>query len=144
MSTKTKTCIVRFIGGPSDGLVLSDSHFNAQDKVQMPATPAFVRSGQHSCCELAGWSTAYRLTCRHRSIEAGRATTRLRYNFLGYELVKAQVEHEVGRQRERRRLVGLRNWFSRVSLRLARWMLEPLDHPLKVPHEVTAPRQSCQ
>ena len=54
---------VRFVGGPSDGLVLSDPHFNIRDKLQMPASPAAVRCGQTSCYELVGyWSTAYRLT----------------------------------------------------------------------------------
>ena len=56
---------VKFVGGPSDGLVLSDPHFSVRDKLQMPARPAFVQHGNSRSNELVGyWSTAYLLTLK--------------------------------------------------------------------------------
>jgi hypothetical protein len=112
MNTKTKSCVVRFVGGPSDGLVLSDPRFRPQDRLQMPTTPAFVRCGQHSCCELVGyWSMAYLLTSRERGVEHGRPTTCLRYDFLGYELMKAQPKRAPAQQDRPRRVAAVRTWF---------------------------------
>jgi hypothetical protein len=135
MSTKTSPCIVQFAGGPSDGLVLSEPHFETRDKLQMPAAPAFVRCGQQSCFELVGyWSTAYRLTGQHQAIEAGRPTTCLRYDFLGYELL-TRAEHESARRGSLPRPLGLRAWFSRLRRKFVDWMLEPIEYPLKVSNE---------
>jgi hypothetical protein len=127
---------VHFIGGPSDGLVLSDPHFNVRNKLQMPSSPAVVRCGRTHCYEFVGyWSSAYLLTSNHCTIEDGHPTTCLRYDFLGYELLPTQAERESPRQVAPRWLIGLGNWFSRVPGRFAKWMLEPIDHPLKVPGE---------
>ena len=136
MKTKTVTCRVRFVGGPSDGLVLSDPDFKIRTKLQMPAAPAFVQCGQHSCRELVGyWFTTYQLRGRQRVIEAGRLTTCLRYDFVGYEPLENQVERDSSRRRAPERWVGLRNWFSQLRRKVANWMLEPIDHPLRAPAE---------
>lgn len=127
---------VHFVGGPSDGLVLRDPRFNVRDKLQMPASAAIVRRGQSHCYELKGyWSTAYLLTSRHRTIEDGHPTTCFRYDFLGYELLETQAQRKSSRHRGPRWLIGLGNWFSQVPRRCAKWMLEPIDYPLKVPGE---------
>jgi hypothetical protein len=127
---------VRFVGGPSDGLVLSDPHFNVQDELQMPASPAVVRCGQTRCYELVGhWSTAYRLTSSHCTIEDCHPTTCLRYDFIGYELLKTQSARELSRYVAPGWLTNLGTWFSQVPGRFARWMVEPIDYPLKVCRE---------
>jgi hypothetical protein len=138
----TSLYTVQFIGGPSDGLLLREPHFNVQDKLQMPAGPAVVRCGQIHCYELVGyWSAAYLLTSNLRTIEDCHRTICLRYDFLGYELLPTESERESPRQCAPRWLIGLGNWFSQVPGRFARWMLEPIDHPLKVPSEqATVPR----
>ena len=98
----------------------------------MPASPAAVRCGQTSCYELVGyWSTAYRLTSQRRTLEDGHSTTALRYEFLGYELLETRAEGESLRQNARW-LVGLRNWFSMLPRRFAKWMVDPIDYPLKL------------
>jgi hypothetical protein len=106
----------------------------------MPATPAFVRCGQHSCCELVGyWSTAYLLTSRERGMEDGQPTTWLRYDFLGYELLKTQAERASAQQDTPRRGAAVRTWVSSLRRKFVDWMLEPIDHPLKVPVEHVKP-----
>src|SRR5436190_18744111 len=124
-------CTVKFVGGPSDGLVLRVPHFDGRDKLQLPASPAFVQCGQTDCNELVGyWSTVYLLTSRQWITEEGQPTTCLRYDFLGYELSGAQAERESVRHRTPRRLIGPRNWFSQAARRFAKWLLEPIDYPL--------------
>lgn len=141
MNTKTKTCIVRFVGGPSDGLVLSDSRFSPQDKVQMPAGPALVQCGHQLCRELVGhWSTAYSLTSRGRAVEHGQRTMYLRYDFVGYELLEMPTERASAQQDGPRR-VAVRTWFSKLGRKFVDWMLEPVNHPLMVPVEQVKPMQ---
>jgi hypothetical protein len=120
-------------------LVLSEPHFEPQDKLRMPAGPAFVRRGQGRCNELVGyWSTAYLLRSRRRTMEAGRPTTCLRYHFLGYELLETQAERDSARRGSPVRLLNPRAWFSRLRRKFVDWMLEPIDHPLKVGSEEAA------
>ncbi len=134
MNTKTSPCIVKFVGGPSDGLVLSDSHFEAQDKLRLPATPEFVRCGQHSCRERVGhWSATYSLTSRERTVEGGQPTACLRYDFVGYELLKTQAECASEQQDSPQRMVAVRSWFANLRRKFVDWMLEPTDYPLKLP-----------
>ena len=110
-------------------MILSDPHFNARDKLQMPASPATVRSGQTHCYELVGyWSSAYLLTSRHHAIEDGHPTTCLRYDFLGYELLETHAEREPQRPFSPRWLIGLGNWFSQLPRRFVKWMAEPIDY----------------
>jgi hypothetical protein len=123
---------IQFVGGPSDGLVLRDPHFNLRDKLQMRASPAVVRCGQTRCYELVGyWSAGYLLTSRHHTIEGGHATISLRYDFLGYELLKTKAEREPRRRLAPIWWTGLGNWFSRIPRGFARWMMEPIDGPLE-------------
>jgi hypothetical protein len=127
---------VKFVGGPSDGLVLRDPHFDVRDKLQMPVAPAYVRSDKTHCYELVGyWSTAYLLTSKHRTIEGGQMTTYLSYDFLGYELLRTRTEWESQRQCTPHWLIGMRDWFSQARGAFVKWMLEPIDHPLKVSDE---------
>jgi hypothetical protein len=136
----TSLYTVEFFGGPSDGLVLTDPHFNVRNKLLLPAVPACLRSGQNHCHELAGhWSTAYLLTSRHRALVDDHMTIYLTYDFLGYEL----LETKTGRESQ-----TAPHWLSRLRHRLlqarhalARWMLAPIDHPLKMCHEPAKPRQ---
>lgn len=136
---------IQFVGGPSDGLVLSDPHFDVRDKVQMPARPAYVRAGHTRCHELVGyWSTAYLLTSQHHTIEDGQTTTCLTYGFLGYELLETKTERESLRQCAPHWLSGMRDCFSRARRAFAKWMLEPIDHPLKMCNERSTLRQRAE
>jgi hypothetical protein len=62
-------------------------------------------------------------------------TTCLTYDFLGYELLKTRAEQESQRQCAPRWLIGVRGWLLQARRALAKWMLEPIDYPLKVCHE---------
>jgi hypothetical protein len=136
----TSLYTVEFVGGPSDGLVLSDPHFDVRDKLQMPAVPACFRSGQVRCHELAGhWSTAYLLTSKHRAMVDNQMTSYLTYDFLGYELLETKTERES--QSAPHWLIRVRNRLSQARRAFAKWMLAPVDHPLKVWNEPAKPRQ---
>jgi hypothetical protein len=136
MNTKKSPYIVQLVGGPSDGLVLSDPDFTAQGKLWMGGTPALVRRGGQSCRELVGyWSPVYRLTSRERGVAGDQPTTRLRYDFLGYELLDTKSAREPVRHRTPRPHAGLRIRLSQLGRRFASWLLEPIDHPLRVPVE---------
>lgn len=136
----TSLYTVEFVGGPSDGLVLSDPHFDVRDKLQMPAVPACLRSGNARGHELVGyWSTAYLLTSKHRTIVDGQLTTYLTYDFLGYELLETKTERES--QSAPHWLNRMRNCLSQARRAFAQWMLAPIDHPLKVCNEPAKPRQ---
>jgi hypothetical protein len=140
----TSLCRIEFVGGPSDGLVLSDPHFTARHKLQMPAAPAFVPHGRRLCCRPSSyWSTAYRLTSRERAIESGRPTTCLRYDFTGYELFETQAKRERGHKRRPRRMAAVRTWFSNLRRKFVDFMLEPIDHPLKVQPEQASIRDTA-
>lgn len=135
-------CKVEFVGGPSDGLVMNDPYFNIRHKLQLPACPATVRLGHTRCHELVGhWFTVYLLASRHCTIEDGHPTTCLRYDFSGYELQKTRAESDLSRRHTSRWLSRLCHWFSQLPRRFARWMVEPIDQPLKVPDEGSSVRQ---
>jgi hypothetical protein len=124
---------IHFVGGPSDGLVLSDPHFSAQDKLQMAAGPAFVQCGQGHCYELVGdWSTSYLLTSARHTLENGQRITCLRYEFSGYELLEMHAERAGSRHAGPCWFTNLGNWFTQIPGRLAKWMLAPIEHPLQV------------
>ena len=65
-------------------------------------------------------------------IEDGHATTWLRYEFFGYELLETQVDRERLRHAVPSCLTSLGIWLAQVPRRIAKWMLEPVDYPLKV------------
>jgi hypothetical protein len=132
----TSLCTVQFVGGPSDGLVLYDPDFKVRDKLELPARPAFEILGETRWCELVGhWSTAYMLTARQRTLEDGYPTTHLRYDFRGYELAEAQAARNPYHEGAALWTIALRSRVSEYGRRFVRWILEPVDFPLKVPHE---------
>jgi hypothetical protein len=129
---------VRLVGGPVDGLVLSDLPFNVRNKLQMPSSPAAVRCRQTDCYELAEYWSTYVLTSTHRTTQDGHLIAYLRYDFLGYELLETQAERDSPRQCALRWFIGLGTWLAQVPRGLAKWMLEPIDYPLKVCNEEAA------
>jgi hypothetical protein len=134
MNTTTSPCIVQFVGGPCDGLVLTDLHFERRDTVRMPGRPANGECSRHSRPEFVGPGiTEYKLTIEHRTIDAGQPTKCLRYDYLGYEGSARLIAGAAGGRPGPQRLLGLRKRCSRLSRRLADWMLEPIDYPLKMP-----------
>ncbi len=136
MITKKSPCLVKFTGGPSDGLIVRDSHAVAHEKLRLPVTPVFVR--WHSCRELVGyWSAVYLLTSRERVIDAGQPKASLHYTFLGYELVESQAERDSARQSYR--FPSVRNWARNLRRKFVRWLLEPIDYPLKTAVEQPTP-----
>jgi hypothetical protein len=133
MNTTTSPCIVQFVGGPCDGLVLTDLHFEQRDTVRMPGRPANGECSQSDAEFVGSGTTAYELTIEHRTIDAGQPTKCLRYDFRGYEGGARSIEGAACRRPGSQRLLGLRNRCSRLSRRFADWMLEPIDYPLKMP-----------
>jgi hypothetical protein len=124
--------VIQFVGGPSDGLVLSDPHFIVRNKVELPAGPAIVRRDPTRCYELIGnWTAAYLFCGSQRNCECGCPTTELRYRFVGYELIGSHSASDIGRHAAPSRAQALGHWFGNLPARLAKWLLEPIDHPLK-------------
>jgi hypothetical protein len=124
--------VTHFVGGPSDGLVLRDPHFIVRNKVEFPAGPAIVRRDPTRCYELIGnWSATYLLCSRRNGGERGCSTTELRYRFVGYEPIGTHATSAGERRAAPSRARALGHWFRNLPTRLAKWLLEPIDHPLK-------------
>ena len=131
-TTDTAPCQVEFVGGPSDGLVLSDPHFRPRGKLQMPAMPAIAPRGHNEWWELGHWFTTYQLASRRFSLDEGHPATCLRYDFLGYEPVRTQIGRASRTRRAQPWLTGMGSWLAHIRHRISKWMLEPLDYPLRV------------
>jgi hypothetical protein len=129
-----RTFKIRYVGGPLDGLVVTDSCLRVETTRRMPPNPAVVRCTGTRCFELVGfWCTVYRLTSQKATFENGHTPITLRYDFVGYELLKTSRQRDGRPVAGSRRLTAVREWLRSIPGKLAKWMLEPVDHPLQLP-----------
>jgi hypothetical protein len=121
---------VRFVGGPSDGLVIqaTSSSFKPKKKLSLSESPIFVRHNHSSCYEFLGHrSSAYQMTSKHYREDGGFPTMHLRYDFLAFEYLGHQVANGHSAISRRRWLTVLSQSASRHWSKLVKWMLTPVD-----------------
>jgi hypothetical protein len=131
-STSAPYYRVQFVGGPSDGLVLeaARSSFQPKDRISLSVRPVFAQFGETNCYEVLGHCTStYLMTSKLYCQEGGAATVHLRYEFSAFEspLRRAARRHLPRPSRWLSALAGSRAW-----RKFAKWMLAPVDHPLKI------------
>jgi hypothetical protein len=123
---------VEFVGGPLDGLVLSDSEFRAHHELKMP-TLAKEQNHESAPDDIRrDWLTAYRFTGEPAATENDSSSPRVPYVFLGHDRAAGEIERQAARPRPSPRVISIRRWLCKLGHRVRDWMLEPVDYPLKV------------
>jgi hypothetical protein len=84
---------IRFVGGPSDGVVVVATSFPFGEKLWMPAGPVSVRAGCKNSYLLVvrPYRSVYRMNCRHHTVEDGCTTIWCDYDFSGFEFLDAPI-----------------------------------------------------
>jgi hypothetical protein len=129
---------IRFIGGPSDGVVVVATSFPFGDKLWMPASPIEIETGTNSCyLPTAHCSAAYNVSCKRHVLENGCPSVLYEFKFAGFEPYSKLAT-------SKSRPHSMPRWVSRLAMLishwrvgLAKWMVAPVDHPLKLP-EITS------
>lgn len=125
----TRLFAVQFVGGPSDGAVLTGTPGQAL----VPAGEEVVHRGlMPGEAPWGGWTAAYRLKCE---ISSGQAAHWLRYDFAGYE--RPQWSSKGARWAQ------LGRWRAMAARRIARWLREPIDFPFNVHRAGRAEQLDC-
>jgi hypothetical protein len=104
---------VRFIGGPSDGVVVAVTSFPFGDRLRMPASPVTIESGTNRCYLPPGQCLAnYNVRCKRHSVEDGCPIMCYEYEFAGFESLKTASPRMPEPHRRRRWLSAFLNFIS--------------------------------
>lgn len=124
---------LRFVGGPSDGLaiVVRDGSFRERATLRLPSRPLVGRAdGCYFHQRLRGYGSVYVLSTRCRMGVGGQATVHLEYHFTGFEIPdRGAIRRRT--QPRLRPMTVLTSSLSRWRQKVGRWMLAPVDYPLK-------------
>jgi hypothetical protein len=130
---------IRFIGGPSDGVVVVATSFPFGDKLWMPASPVAIEPDTNCCYMPPGrCSAAYNVSCKRHTVENGCPSVLYEFKFAGFEPCKAPSAPKSRSNSMSRWLSPLATLISRWRVGLAKWMVAPVNHPLKLPATTSA------
>jgi hypothetical protein len=134
---------VRFVGGPADGLTLEQDadSFVERPLMTMPANPIAIRSADDDGREVVDrYCSTYLLVRRSLKNLDGREAVECQYNFAGFELVRLEPPTIHDRSRRRPWMSRIRGLYSRTRQGLIRWMLAPVERPLRIEPPKQPPR----
>jgi hypothetical protein len=130
---------IRFVDGPSDGVVVVATSFPFGDKLWMPTSPVEVEPGTN-CCYMppTRCRAAYKVSCKRHTLENGCPSVLYEFKFAGFEpwitpIAPKSLPHSMSRWLSRFAIL-----ISRWRVGLARWLVAPVNHPLKLPETTSA------
>jgi hypothetical protein len=116
---------IRFVGGPSDGVVVAATTFPFGESFWMPASAITIDPTGNRCYMSSGHLRAlYCLSYTHHTVEDGNPTIHHEFRFAGFESLKTEVETKP--------IVGTeRHWLSRIVRHIVRWRTRDRWSPLQ-------------
>ena len=124
---------VRFVGGPSDGLAINvrDDSLRDRSTLRLPVRPVSGRAdGGHIHNRSRRNCSVYVLSTRCRMDVGGQPTIHLEYRFTGIEIPDRGARRRLTQPRLHPE-TALASSLSRWRQKIGRWMLAPVDYPLK-------------
>lgn len=129
---------IRFIGGPSDGVVVVATSFPFGDKLWMPATPVAV-AAETNCCYMPPTRcvAAYKVSCKRHTVENGYPAVLYEFEFVGFEPRTRAIASNFRPHSMSRWLGRFTIVISRWRAGLVKWLLAPITYPLRVPESAS-------
>ena len=115
----------RFVGGPSDGVVVVASSFQFGEKLWMPASPPAHREDCNDAVQSADrhYRSVYRMAYKHHALEDSCPTVRCDYVFSGFECLETMLQRSrVSRSKQ--------PWLTRLVSLISPERRWKLWHPL--------------
>ena len=121
---------VEFLGGPSDGAVVTLGDLSCQRTICLPMRPISISpEGEPDHLTLDDARSVYRLSRKALTTSNGGTTLHYEYVFAGFKTSRDQAR----KTDPPRAMIGpLAVFLRRYRNRAVRWMLAPVDHPLKL------------
>ena len=126
-------CQVEFLGGPSDGAVVTLDDHSCPRTICLPARPISISpEGEPCCLTLDDARSVYRLNRKAHTASNGGATLHYEYVFAGFKTSRDQARNTDPTRAMIGPLAPLAAALRRCRNKAVRWMLAPVDHPLKL------------
>lgn len=126
-------CQVKFLGGPYDGAVVTLDDHTYPRTIFMPARPISISpKGEPCCVTLDDSRSVYRLNRKARAASDGGTTLRYECVFTGFKTPRDQTRNTDPPRAMIGPLAALAVVLRRCRDKAVRWMLAPVDQPLKL------------